>query len=148
VGSISEGGHTSTSKCCGGVFYSKLTVGIWLSFNGLGSISEGRTILGRTCLVWTCISAWIKLLLYQVHLYFVLVVFHHLFSSYIGIFQIGFPQGGFIQGHVNQKYLCTFSCVLECRIALFSAVNISRCVKFILVCMCQPLVTKTTCYST
>jgi hypothetical protein len=95
VGSVSEGGHTSVSEYYGGVFYSELTVGIWLSFNGLGSISEGRTILGHTCLVWNCISAWIKLLLYQVHLYFVLTVFHHLFSSYIDIYsKLVFPGGG------------------------------------------------------
>jgi hypothetical protein len=136
VRSVSEGGYSSVSEYCGGVSRSELLVGIWLHFSGLGSIFEGRTILGRSSFFWTCVSAWIKLLLYQVHLYF--VVFHHLFSSYIDIYSklVFLGGGGFIQGHVDQKHLCTISCVLECRTALFSAVKISRCVTFILVCMC------------
>jgi hypothetical protein len=34
-------------------------------------------------------------------------------SIYIHLSQTGFPRGGFIQGHVDQKYLCSFSCMLE-----------------------------------
>jgi hypothetical protein len=34
-------------------------------------------------------------------------------------FQTGFPQGGFILGHVDQKYLCSFSCMLVFRTTLF-----------------------------
>jgi hypothetical protein len=34
-------------------------------------------------------------------------------------FQTGFPRGGFIQGHVDQKYLCSFSCMLVFRTTLF-----------------------------
>jgi hypothetical protein len=91
---VSEGGYTSVSEYYGGVFCSELPVGIWLHFSGLGNISKGRTILGRSCCIWTCISAWIKLLLYQVHLYFVLVVFHHLFSLYIDIYyKLVFSEG-------------------------------------------------------
>jgi hypothetical protein len=89
VGSVSEGGYTLVSEYCGGVFHSELTVCIWLRFSGFGSIYEGHT-----CFIWTCVSAWIKLLLYQVHLYFVLDVFHHLFSSYIDIYsKLVFPGG-------------------------------------------------------
>jgi hypothetical protein len=134
---VSEGGYSSVSEYCGGVSCSELPVGIWLHFSGLDSISGGHTILGCSCFIWTSVAAWIKLLLYQVHLYFVLVVFHHLFSSYIDIYsKLVFPGGGFIQGHVDQKYLCSISCMLECRTTVFSAVKISRCVTFILVCMC------------
>jgi hypothetical protein len=94
VESVSKGGHTPVSKYCGGIFHSELTVCIWLKFNGFGSIYEGSTFLGHTCFIWTCVSAWIKLLFYQVHLYFVLVVFHHLFSSYIDIYsKLVFPGG-------------------------------------------------------
>jgi hypothetical protein len=57
VGSVAEGGHTSELHSCGGVFHSELTACIWSSYGGFGSIYEGRTMLGRTCLVWTCISA-------------------------------------------------------------------------------------------
>jgi hypothetical protein len=79
---------------CGRIFHSELTACICSSFGGFESIYEGRTFLGRTWFIWTCISAWIKLLLYQVHLYFVLVVFHHLFSSYIDIYpKLVFPDG-------------------------------------------------------
>jgi hypothetical protein len=136
VRSVSEGGYSSVSEYCGGVSRSELPVGFWLQFSGLVSIYGGRTILGRSCFIWTSVAAWIKLLLYQVHLYFVLAVFHHLFSSYIDIYsKLVFP-GGVIQGHVDQKYLCSISCMLECRTTVFSAVKISRCVTFILVCMC------------
>jgi hypothetical protein len=38
---------------------------------------------------------------------------------YTLIFQTGFPRGGFIQGHVDQKYLCSFSCMLVFRTTLF-----------------------------
>jgi hypothetical protein len=94
VGSVAEGGHTTELHSCGGVFYSELTACIWSSFSGFESIYGGRTFLGRTWFFWTCISAWIKLLLYQVHLYFVLVVFHHLLSSYIDIYpKLVFPGG-------------------------------------------------------
>jgi hypothetical protein len=93
VGSVSEGGHTPMLDYCGGVFHSELTVCICSSFGGFERIYEGRTWL-----IWTCIPSCIKLLLYQVHLYFVLVVFHHLFSSYIDIYpKLVFP-GGFYPG--------------------------------------------------
>jgi hypothetical protein len=57
VGSVVEGGHTTELHSCGGVFHSELTTCIWSSYGGFGSIYEGCTMLGRTCLVWTCISA-------------------------------------------------------------------------------------------
>jgi hypothetical protein len=144
VRSVSEGGYSSILEYCGGVSRSELSVGFWLYFSGLLNISGGHTILGRSCFIWTSVAAWIKLLLYQVHLYFVLAVFHHLFSSYIDIHsKLVFPRGGggggggaFIQGHVDQKYLCSISCMLDCRTIVFTAVNISRCVTFILICMC------------
>ena len=91
---VSEGGYSSVSEYCGGVSRSELPVGFWLQFSGLVSIYGGRTILGRSCFSWTSVAAWIKLLLYQVHLYFVLAVFHHLFSSYIDIYsKLVFPRG-------------------------------------------------------
>jgi hypothetical protein len=95
VGSVAEGGHTSELHSCGGVFHSKLTACTWSSYGGFESIYGGCTFLGRTWFFWTCISTWIKLLLYQVHLYFVLLVFHHLLSSYIDIYpKLVFPEGG------------------------------------------------------
>jgi hypothetical protein len=57
-------------------------------------------------------------------------------TIYTLIFQTDFPKGGFIQVHVDQKYLCSFSCMSEFRTTVFSAINISRCVIYILVCMC------------
>jgi hypothetical protein len=49
-----------------------------------------------------------ELLLYHVPLYFILVVFHLLLSSYIDIYsKLVFPGGGLSRGHVDQKYLCT-----------------------------------------
>jgi hypothetical protein len=78
------------------------------------------TILGCISTIWTCVSAWFKLLLYQVHLFIVLVVFHLLFSTFIhSDSKLVFPGGGFIQGHVDQKYLCSFSCMLVFRTTLF-----------------------------
>jgi hypothetical protein len=92
---VSEGGYSSVLEYSGGVSSSELLVGIWLHLSGLGSISEGHTILGRSSFFWTCVSTWIKLLLYQVHLYFVLIVFHHLLSSYIDIYsKLVVPGGG------------------------------------------------------
>ena len=100
VGSVAEGGHTAELHSYRGVFHSELTVSISFIFSGLGNISERHTILGHTCFVWTCVSAWIKLLLYQVHLYFILAVFHHLFSSYIVIYsKLVFP--GFFLSRVT-----------------------------------------------
>jgi hypothetical protein len=57
------------------------------------------------------------------------------FLIYTYIFQTSFPRGGFIQGHVDQKHLCTKMHVLVSWICLFSVVNIFRCVVFILDCM-------------
>jgi hypothetical protein len=93
VRSVTEGGHPTELHSCGRVFYSELTVCFWSSFSGFESLYGGRTFLGRTWFFWTCISALIKLLLYQVHLYFVLAVFHPLLSSYIDISQTSFPRG-------------------------------------------------------
>jgi hypothetical protein len=128
---VSEGGYTSVSEYCGGVSCSELPVGIWLHFSDLGSISGGRS-----CFFWTCVSSWIKLLLYQVHLYFVLDVFHHLLCSYIDIYsKLVFP-GGVLSRVMSTKNTCVKFPVLECRTTVFSAVKICRCVTFILVCMC------------
>jgi hypothetical protein len=55
VRSVSEGGYSSVFDYYGGVSRSELLVGICNRFNGVGSIYEGRTMLGRTCLDWTCI---------------------------------------------------------------------------------------------
>jgi hypothetical protein len=101
VGSVAEGGHTAKLHSCGGVFYPELIACIWSSYGGFESIYGGRTWF-----FWTCISAWIKLLLYQVHLYFVLVVFHHLLSSYIDIYPtLVFPRGGLSRVMLT-KYTC------------------------------------------
>jgi hypothetical protein len=109
VRSVSEGGHPAELHSCGGVFRSELTVSFWSNFSGFLSL-----YVGRTWRFWTCISAWIWLLLYQVPLYFVLAVFHLMLSSYIDIYSKlvspVYKNGGggwFIQGHVDQKYLCT-----------------------------------------
>jgi hypothetical protein len=92
--SIVEGGHPTNHHSCGGVFYYELMVCFWSSFSGFESLYGGRTFLGCTWFFWNCISSWIKLLLYQVHLYFVLDVFHHLLSSYIDIYpKLVFPRG-------------------------------------------------------
>jgi hypothetical protein len=107
VRSVSEGGYTSVSEYCGGVSCSELPVGIWLHFSGLGIISGGahhpRALLlsldlyfsldqvaivsGSSIFCTYCITPSI------------LLIYRH-------IFQTGFPRGGFIQGHVDQKYMC------------------------------------------
>jgi hypothetical protein len=81
------------------------------------SLDQATILLGSSIFCTCCIPPSI------------LLIYRH-------IFQTGFPRWGFIQGHVDQKSLCSISCVLECRTALFSAVKISRCVTFNLVCMC------------
>ena len=94
VGSVAEGGHSTELHSCGGVFRFELTVCFWSNFNGFANLYVGRTFLGRTWRFWTCVSAWIRMLLYQVHINFVLVVFHHLLSSYIDIYsKLVFPKG-------------------------------------------------------
>jgi hypothetical protein len=107
LGSVAEGGHTTKLHSCGGVFYYELTACIWSSYGGFESIYGGRTFLGCTWFVWTCISAWIKLLLYQVHLYFVLAVDHHLLSSYIDIY----PKLVFLVGVLSRVMLTKNTCV-------------------------------------
>jgi hypothetical protein len=103
VGSVAEGGHTTELHSCGGVFHSELTVCIWSSFSGFESIYGGHAPgsfglvfqLGSSCY---CIRfIYILYLLYST-IYF--LIYRH-------ISQTGFPRGGFIQGHVDQKYLCT-----------------------------------------
>jgi hypothetical protein len=54
VRSVSEGGYSLVLDYCGGVSRLELPVGICNNFGGFGSIYEGRTMLGRSCLVWTC----------------------------------------------------------------------------------------------
>jgi hypothetical protein len=95
VRSISEGGYISVLEYCGRVSPSELLVGRELQFSGLDNIYGGRTFLGRTCFSWTCVAAWIKILLFQVLLYILLVVFNLLFSLYIHLYsELVFPEGG------------------------------------------------------
>jgi hypothetical protein len=80
VRSVSEGGHLAELHSRGWVSRSELIVCSWSSFSGFESLYVGRTFLGSTWRFWTCVSAQNELLLYQVPLYFVLVVFHLLLS--------------------------------------------------------------------
>jgi hypothetical protein len=88
VRSVLEGGHLAELHSCGGVSRSELTICSWSSFSGFENLYVGRTFLGCTWRFWTCVSAQNELLLYQVPLYFVLVVFHLLLTSYIDIYSI------------------------------------------------------------
>jgi hypothetical protein len=98
---VAEGGHLAELHSCGGVSRSELTVCFWSSFSGFESLYVGRTFLEHTWFFWTCISVQIRLLLYQVHLYFVLAVFHLLLSSYINIYsKLVFP-GGFLLEYIR-----------------------------------------------
>jgi hypothetical protein len=91
---VSVGSYSSLSEYCGRVSPSELLVGKELQFSGLDSIFGGCTFLGHTCFSWACIAAWIKLLLYQVLLFIVLVVFHLLLSLYIHSYsKLVFPEG-------------------------------------------------------
>jgi len=110
VTSVAEGGHPAELHSCGGVFYFELIVCFWSSFSGFESLYVGPPFLGCTWRFWTCVSAWIRLLLYQVPLYFVLVVFHHLLSSYIDIYsKLVFPRGV-----LSKVMLTKNSCVQKC----------------------------------
>jgi hypothetical protein len=111
VRSVAEGGHPAELHSCGGVFRSELTVCFWSSFSGFASLYVGRTFLGRTWRFWTCVSAQNELLLYQVPLYFVLVVFHLLLSSYIHIYsKLVFP-GGVLSRVMLTKNTCVQKCM-------------------------------------
>jgi hypothetical protein len=111
VRSVSEGGHLLELHSCGGVFRSELTVCSWSSFSGFESLYVGQTFLGRTWRFWTCISAQNELLLYEVPLYFVLVVFHLLLTSYIDIYsKLVFP-GGFLSRVMLTKNTCVQKCM-------------------------------------
>ena len=50
--------------------------------------------------------------------YFTCCIPPYFLHIYTLIFQTGFPRGGFIQGH-DQKYLCSFSCMVVFRTTLF-----------------------------
>jgi hypothetical protein len=103
----------------------------------LDNIYGGRTILGRILLqLDLCCSLDQAAIVSGSSIYCTCCIPPSILHIYTLIFQTGFPRGGFIQGHVDQKYLCSFSCMLEFRTTLFSAVKISRCVTYILVCMC------------
>jgi hypothetical protein len=59
-----------------------------------------------------CVSTQLELLLYQVPSFIVFTVTHTCFSSYIHLdLKLVFPGGGFVQGHVDQKY-CVYKCML------------------------------------
>jgi hypothetical protein len=112
VRSVAEGDHPTELHSRGWVFICELTVFFWSSFSGLESLYVGHTFLGHTWRFWTCVSAWIWLLLYQVPLYFVLDVFDLMLSSYIDIYsKLVFPRGVLSRvmltknTHV-QKYTC------------------------------------------
>ena len=112
---VSERDHPAELYSYGGVSKSEITVCYWSSLSGFSSLYVGCTFLGCTFLgctwrLWECISSQFGLLLYQVPLYILLFVLHLLLSSYIHIHsKLIFPKGvgGVIQGHVDQKYLCT-----------------------------------------
>jgi hypothetical protein len=53
------------SKYYGRVSPLEILVGRELQFSGFGNLSGGCTILGGILFIWTCVSAWFKLLLYQ-----------------------------------------------------------------------------------
>jgi hypothetical protein len=86
VRSVAKRGHLAELHSCGGVSISELTVCSWSSFSGFSNLYVGRTFLGRTWRLWTCISTQIEFLLYQVPSYIVFVVFHILLSSYIHVY--------------------------------------------------------------
>jgi hypothetical protein len=110
VRSVAEGGHPTELHSCGGVSRSELTVCLWSSFSGFERLYVGCTFLGCTWIFWTCVSAWIRLLLYQVHIYFVLSIFHHLLSSYIDIYsKLVFPRGV-----LSRVMLTKNTCVQKC----------------------------------
>jgi hypothetical protein len=86
------GSYISVSEYCGRVSPSELRVGRELQFSGLDNIFGGCT-----CFSWACIVAWIKLLLYQVLLFILLLVFHLLFSTYIHSYsKLVFPRGFYL----------------------------------------------------
>jgi hypothetical protein len=108
VGLVAEGGHTTELHSCGGFSITSSQLASATDSVVLRALYGGHTFLGHTWFFWTCIPDWIKLLLYQVHLYFIFAVFHLLLSSYIDIYpKLILPGGDFIQGYVDQKYLCT-----------------------------------------
>ena len=64
-----------------------------------------------------------------IYLPFCISCFKH--TIYMHSSQTDFPQGGFIEGHVDQKYLCSFSCVSEFRTAVFfSCKDLEECYMF------------------
>jgi hypothetical protein len=105
VRSVAEGGYPAKLHSYGGIFRSELTVCFWSSFNGFSNL-----YVGRTWRCWTCISAQNELLLYQVPLYFVLVVFHLLLSSYIHIYS----KLVFLGGVLSRVMLTKNTCVQKC----------------------------------
>ena len=112
VRSVAEWGHLLELHSCGGVLRSDITVGSWSRFSGSDSLHEGRTILGRICWIWACISAQLELLLYQVLSCIVFTVTLHLLSSYIHIdLKLVFP-GGVLSKVMLTKNTCVYKCMI------------------------------------
>jgi hypothetical protein len=109
VRSVLEGVHIAEIHSYGGVSISELTVCSWSSFSGFESL-----YVGCTWRFWTSVSGQNEMLLYKVPLYFVLVVFHLLLSSYIDIYpKLVFPGGVLSRVMLNkntsvQKCMCFF----------------------------------------
>jgi len=120
VRSVAEWGHLLELHSYGGVFRIDITVGSWSEFFGSGSLHEGRTILGSICWCRACLSTQLEFLLYQFLPYIVFTItLLLLFFIYTFRFKTGFPQEGFVQSHVDQKYLCLQMHVLVLRSAHF-----------------------------
>jgi hypothetical protein len=80
---------------------------------------RGCTLLGEHITRNHC-KACEELAKYQVPLYLSSLLYFMLEAHHIYTFISNwFSPGGFIHGHVDQKYLCSFSCMLVFRIALF-----------------------------
>jgi hypothetical protein len=101
--SVAEGGHPTKIHSCGGVFRSELTVRFWSSFSGFASLYVGHTFLDLDLYIN---SDQVSIVSGSI-IYCTCCIPPYSFLIYTYIFQTGFPRGVFIQGHVDQKYLCT-----------------------------------------
>jgi hypothetical protein len=112
--------YNTDSEYCGKVSPSKLSFSRALQFSGLGNIvrrvHHPRAHLLHLDLCFILVQAAI---VSGSSVYCTCCIPPSILHIYTLKFQTGFPRGGFIQGHVDQKYLCSFSCILVFRTALF-----------------------------
>jgi hypothetical protein len=115
VRTVSVESYSTDSEYCGRVSPLELSFSRALWLSGLGNIVRRAHLLHLDL----CFSVVQVVIVSGSSVYCTCCIPPSILHIYTLRFETSFPREGFIQGHVDQRYLCSFSCMLVFRTALF-----------------------------